>query len=274
LLESLHHQTFKDWDLFIVDDCSDPPVNQNKQVMEWLMFLQRHGHSVTVIRNPVRLMICKSRNEAIKADTTHEWCARIDDDSYADPEFFERLWGIAHGHLNAKQMEKGIRPEVAEIPLDKIGGVGGIVPYLARVPYYLNSKKIKVFNKVECDDNGNITKCEDDGHYHWHPSAILPSHHLRSSFLFRRQAVVDAGMHVENLGSTGFREETLLCLRMMEKGWKLVTDTEAKLWHMPAMGEGRDWGGRKDEDLVANNEAYFKKVTPPLLLKLKEMKAI
>lgn len=256
LMLSLHQQTIQNWDLIIVDDCSDRPVAKNKHCMDIIQFLRNNKHKVQLITNPTRLLVCKSRNIALMNDN-HEICCRIDDDSYLDPDYLKKLWRI--------------------IKFDKkIGAVGGIVPYLAQgfgddektFGYARNTNKIEFFNHTTCDKKGESLAWDDMGHYHWYPNKIIPSHHLRSSYMFRKKALEEVGGFDEWTGVTGFSEETINCLKMLEKGWKLYTDTGAKAWHLVATGDGRDLCGRKYEDLVAGNKRKAKKVLKPILASL------
>lgn len=256
LMLSLHQQTIQNWDLVIVDDYSDRPVAKDKHCMDIIQFLRSNKHRVQLITNPTRLLVCKSRNIAMMNDD-HDICCRIDDDSYLDPEYLERLWNII-------------------IKDNKIGAVGGIVPYLAQgfgdgkktMGYVRNSDKIEFFNHTTCDEKGENLAWDDMGHYHWYPDRIIQSHHLRSSYMFRRKAIEEVGGFDEWTGVTGFSEETVNCLKMLDKGWKLFTDTGAKAWHLVAVGDGRDLCGRKYEDLVEGNKRKAKKVLKPILVSL------
>ena len=100
LLASLYQQTFQDFDLIICDDFSDEPIFANKLAMDWLEKFKNNGHGVKIIRNPVRLMIGKTRNNCIEADNWNELAVRIDDDSYCEPDYLERLHAIATGQVN------------------------------------------------------------------------------------------------------------------------------------------------------------------------------
>lgn len=282
VLQSLHTQSIQNWDVIIVDDASDKPVQQDKNCMDWVQFLRNNKHRVQVIRNPTRLLICKSRNLAIKMDD-NDICCRIDDDSYLDPCYLEKLWRVITG-TTEHQLWVKIDKEVEKILRQpkKIGAVGGIVPYLARgfgdgfdtFGYARNADKVKWFNHTCSNAKGNELAWDDMGHYHWWPDRIIKSHHLRSSYMFRKEAVQSVGGFEEWAGVTGFSEETVNCLKMLDKNWHLLTDTSAKAWHMVATGGGRDLCGRRYEDLVAQNKVKAKEVLKPVLKSLYKKKII
>lgn len=254
LLGSLHNQTHQDFDILIVDDFSDTPILQNPLCSMWIQFLRNNKHRVTVIRNPTRLGITKSRNTAVMNDKDHELLVRIDDDSFAERDYLDRLLLTYRSKI---------------VIGEKVGGVGGIVPYPGTSPYYLNAEKIDIFNEVKCNPDGTFTKPEwgynnprDDGHFHWKhkdDDVVIKSHHLRSSFLFTKQTWLDAGKFPDELGgNTGFREETLFSLKMLEAGYSLWTDTKARLWHFSAQGKGRNFAGRDYKEIVDSHDKKFR----------------
>ena len=150
---------------------------------------------------------------------------RIDDDSVLESDYLERLVNLWN-HLQEKKM--------------KVGAVGGIVPTMGTPRFSRDTPQI--FNRLEFSSNTKFTM-GDDGGYSYEQKSYVPSHHLRSSFLFSRKAAAEAGNHPEHLGLTGFREETVLSFKMLMKGYKLYTDTGAVAWHNRA-----STGGTKTAD--------------------------
>ena len=135
-----------------------------------------------------------------------------------------------------------------------------------------------VFNKISYDDKGNIFLA-DDGGYSWTPNKILPSHHLRSSFLFRKSAWKKVGGYPDHLGQVSFREETIFSMKLLYAGYALLTDTSAKCWHSRCAEGGCrtpqylldakignewfvKWAGRKwlDKGVPWKHEVYNAKV--------------
>lgn len=270
LLTSLLQQTYQNFDVVIVDDCSDAyNIYKSKIILDTCQRLKNTKHKVRILRNPTRLLICKSRNLAIQHDP-NQICCRIDDDSWCDPAYLEKLHKTITGNPNLEGIiSKEDYKNIVGSP-EKIGAVGGLVPYWARPPYYKCSKKMKKFEIIKARKDGTFINASDNGHFHFYPDAIFPTDHLRSSFMFRKEAVIKAGLHATEYGVTGFREETDLCIRILDQGYKLYTDTSAKCWHLLAGGPGRDLLNRDYKEMVDKNEEHFKKKMKPFLKRLKK----
>lgn len=266
-LASLYGQTYRNFDITIVDDYSDPPVQNNPLFQMWFFFMRNAGFKIDVIRNPIRLGICKSRNTAVKNDTSNDVFIRLDDDSFCEKDYVERLVRTYYDQSLAGQLSG-----------NKVGAVGGIVPYPMRPPDYRNSDTLLVFNETICNEDGTFAEMNDSepnprdhGYLHWIPPRIMLSHHLRSSFLFTREAFDGAGGFPEELGgNTGFREETLFCFKVLQAGLTLWTDPEAKAWHFSAQGKGRNFSGRDYKEVVQSHEASFKQSCESLCKELVE----
>ena len=87
--------------------------------------------------------------------------------------------------------------------------------------------------------------------------------HIYSSFIYRTKAVEDVGGFPKDLSKVAFREETLTTYPMFLKGWKLVLNANAVIWHMKA-----SYGGCRDnyiEELYNSDDEKFRQ-------RLKEMK--
>lgn len=209
LLTSLQMQTYKDWDLVIVDDSEHPIANQ-KYIADLLNRMQFEGHNVKYIHNPVRQGVAKARNQAVENSDT-EFILRVDDDGWMEPRYLEKLVVLCAAD-------------------EKTGAVGGIVPTAGVPEQWRNVDVLNgVFNRVVLSDNDIVLA--DDGGYSWDQAAILPSHHLRSSYVFRKSAWEKVKGFPLEYGFVGFREETDFCLRLIMAGYKLYTDTTARNWH-------------------------------------------
>lgn len=263
VLASLYNQTYQKFDIVIVDDYSEVPPQNDPYVTQWIAFLRNNKTRITLVRNPVRLGICKSRNIAVKSDTQNQIFIRLDDDSYCEPDYVERLV-----NLYVQKTKDG----------EKVGGVGGIVPYPAHPKLYRNSDRITYFNETICNADGTFASTNDGepnprdhGYMFWKPHKFMPSHHLRSSYLFTLEAWNQAGGFPEELGgTTGFREETAFSFKMLEKGFTLWTDPDAVAWHFSAQGKGRTHQGRQYPEIVASHEQWFKKHMQPIMKQLIE----
>src|SRR5690348_10707711 len=94
LIGSLLNQTYKEWNLNILDDCSGTPL-QAYHFLNVLMHRCRdEGHAVNIIRNNTRLGVSKSRQKLVDfclKETKGELFCRLDDDTIAKTDYLERL---------------------------------------------------------------------------------------------------------------------------------------------------------------------------------------
>lgn len=233
LLNSLRNQTFKDWDLIIVDEGSQS-INNFKYVTDILNRIKLDKHAIKYVKNDVKKGISHARNLCIKNDEWNDVFIRIDDDSIPNLDYIERLVSV---YLNNKNC-----------------AVGGLVPPFNSPEFYRDCTGMKVFNKIKFfEDHVEIT---DDGGYVWLPEKVIPSDHLRSSFLFPREA----GLHTENIGGNiGWREETVFTMNMKWNGIKLLTDTGAICFHSHGRSGGARLPPQEYEDVRRRNEEWFQK---------------
>jgi GT2 family glycosyltransferase len=213
LLESIRRQTYQNFDIVILDDSRPVPVIQTHTFINMIIDrLIEDGHKVIYDVSPEVLGVCQARNYAFEIDTTNNpLVLRIDDDSILESDYLERL---------VKIME------------DKsVGACGGIVPNYAPPRVIRDANILKIFNKITFDSEGNINMA-DDGGYEYENNKVLLSHHLRSSFIMRREIHEQIGKYPLDYGISGFREESIYCLKIAYAGWKMMTDTGAIAWHL------------------------------------------
>jgi len=172
------------------------------------------GHGVQLLRDE-GLGVVQARNMALEKDMwKNKYCLRIDDDSICDGTYIERLYSIISKD-------------------EKIGAVSGVVPLFGQPEFKRENRFVKpIFNKIELDAEGHITKFADDGGYSYMEGETLPAHHLRSSFMFRRELYDKCGIKFEGTSPSGFREESYWSLRVLMAGYKLFVNTDAKCWHL------------------------------------------
>ena len=220
LLQSLRNQTYKNWDLVLVEEShQDRPIDFYEFITKIKLQLLREGHKITQKTTLTKNDIGKARNQATALAET-DLVVRIDDDSICEADYLERLYNIISKN-------------------DKAGAVSGIVPSLGQAPVVRNLDCVgKIFNRIDFDEQGNMTYVGDDGGCEYTPDAVLPAHHLRSSFIFRKDVHDKVGKHPTEFGKTGFREESDLTMRMRFKGYDLFTDTAAKAWHLRTQSGG------------------------------------
>jgi len=229
-LSSLLRQTNQDWDLVLIDE-SETPILNYKFVKDILQQIKLEKHGLIYKRNwPPRNNVGVSRNEAVEIDYYNNPIGiRIDDDSWVDQDYIKKLVNL----YKLKRKE------------EKIGAIGGIVPLMGYPKFIKDSNRIEIFNEIKFDKGGNIIKIADDGGCHWLPYKILPSHHLRSSFLYNIKAYKEVGGCPSWCANTGWREETIFCMKLAWAGYKMYTDTSARAWHCP----GRSGGARIDNNI-------------------------
>ena len=212
LLCHLRLQTYQNWDLIIVDDFSGNILFNHHTLASMIQRIKLEKHKVKLIRNPFRMGVCKARQKAIDEDNFgNSLIMRIDDDSLPDIDYLQRLVNFI------------------DIGYDMAGGIYPIVanPELQRRVKYISP----IINKVELNEDGSIKKMGDDCGHSYYESAIIPAHHLRSSFLYKKE-IADKIKYEQGLSPSGFREETFYCLRAMLLGYKMAVDTGAKAWHL------------------------------------------
>lgn len=279
LLSSLLTQSHRNWDLYILDNNDDGnEIGRNHLIVSLVKKMTFCKHKVGIVRSDptLRKNIGKSRNILIDADE-NKWCCRIDDDSILNTNYLFRLWQV-----------------VRNMPNENIGAVGGVVPTLFLPQMYKYPPKI--FNKIVRttvpetyielskkypdvegfkDENEiyyNIGEPIDDGAYCYAPGDnIIPSHHLRSSFLFNREALIAVGGHPSS-DDTGFREETITSIKLLEKGYKLYTNTQAVAWHLfaPNLGRGytKEYTTEDHQKKILKNEVTFQRDYREVMRKL------
>lgn len=221
LLTSLYMQTFKDWDLILLDESENPSINQ-KYIYDIISRMKLEGHGVKYIVNTLYKGISAARNLCLKNDDWNDWCVRIDDDSVCEEDYLKKL-------VQTLETCAG----------KKVGAVGGLVPPLGSPPMFMSSEKMTVFNRIEFNEEAGTVSVADDGGYNYTPNKILPSHHLRSSFMFNKAAALEVGGFPEDQGGMiGWREETKFSMLLVWAGYELITNTNIICWHEQAMSGG------------------------------------
>src|SRR3990167_3664055 len=285
LLESLRQQTYNNWDLFILDN-NDAPYNCRNVplLVSMLTRIQYEKHNVNMIlpiSDIYKKNIGLSRNILIEASKEYKWAVRVDDDSILDRNYLEKLWKIVLSHHAI--------------------AVGGIVPTYQSPDIYKYPPKI--FNQIkrtnvperylvlskkypelggftnETEEYYNVGEPIDDGAFRYHPNYlnIIPSHHLRSSYLFSLSAINEIGGFPSS-DDTGFREETIASIKLLEKGYKLYTNTRAIAWHLwaPNLGRGytsntstsKGYSPQDHEKKILKNEITFQRNYREIMRKL------
>jgi GT2 family glycosyltransferase len=236
LLQSLRDQTCQDFDVFILDE-SNTPITKYFHINALLTRLALDEHYVWYAQNTFTNNIGLSRNKLFEADH-NPLHLRIDDDCVMNPTYIESL-----------------RETLLKY---NAGAVGGVTPTVSAPNIIRDSSELKYFETITFDKEGNLTMT-DNGGYVWSPEVALPTHHIRSSFLFTTDAALNSGLHPTEYGPTGFREETVFCMKMIWGGYKLYSDLRAKAWHFRAPGGAHEMHPQEYQQRIAINDQHFRR---------------
>ena len=221
LLESLRHQEFKKWDLYIMDDRSGTPYTQYHFIQCLINQLKLEGHNVIMLRNDIPYGVTRLRQIVVDKimDIGEGNCiARLDDDNVFSSDYFLRL---------VKCLEQGY--DIAS----------GLVPPCGQPTIKREIKYVKPFiSDIKMNDKGELIQFGDDCGYQYIEKEILPSVSFRSMALMRKE-VHKKVKYEDNLGFCSFREEQFFSFRALVEGFKICVDTGAIAYHLntPSGGE-------------------------------------
>ena len=212
LLVSLLNQSYKNFDVIIGDGSAPNSILGHHSIQSVCQRLKLEGHGVFGFS--VQLQgVCHSRQECIEKDPwkTNELCLRIDDDTIIPPNYIEKLLEGIHAGYDL---------------------VSGLTPHCASPEVMRETRFVKpIMNKIEIDAEGNIVKIGDDQALTYDTEEIIPTHHFRSSALYKRK-IHDVFNYKLGLTPVGFREELWMSIRAILAGYKLAVHTGAKYWHL------------------------------------------
>ncbi len=214
ILCCLLHQTHKEWDLVLVDDGDDVPIDEqrNWQLQCLLREIKRQGHTTAII--PGDQAGPPQAHSLALRHLQHEWVLRLDDDLMPEPNYIEKLCqALVYGDGQS------------------LGAVGGIYPYLEDVRYFedypLDVRSASLLERFD-------TKVQASLH---RTARVFEVRHLYSSFLYRRELVERLGFPT-CYSELGHREETDISLRIRHSGFRLLVAADAIAWHFHAPGGG------------------------------------
>lgn len=235
LLQSIRSQTFQDFDVMILDDCSGTPL-QGYHFMNCIINrLKQENHQVYIKRTDFSEGVSKARHKIVEWANTfdYEFYARIDDDCVLEPDYLERL----HKVLNeGYDLASGVT-----VPM--------VNPTPKRDPKNLNG----IVNRVILDEEGNYIMNGDDCGIEYTDSVILPAHHFRSCALYKSSIHKKVNYCPTTLCWHGFREEQLFSYKLLLAGYKIGVDTGAVNYHQmtPSGGER---GTQTQQNTMFNQE--------------------
>lgn len=246
LLQSLREQTYQEFDVYILDDGSGTAMNSYHFLGCLIQRLKYEGHRVSIIRNDRSQGIVKSRQRLAEHCIEHgrgEYICRQDDDTILEKDYLEKLM------------------EVIDAGYDLASGV--TPPLLAP----LTPREIKfvtpIINRVVLDAEGKfLVNCDDCGHS-YQEGLILPTHHFRSSALYKKE-IHEKVSYELTLTKCGFREEEFFSFRCILAGFKLGVHTQAVAWHLcaPSGGDRRqeyaEWSKENQRQLNVLVKRWYK----------------
>jgi len=211
LFQSLRTQTYKKWDLVILDSNSQP-IENNHFVMCIVNRIKLENHYVNIIRDDNPKGVCSARNQLVTEDYfNNELICRLDDDVVLETDYLGKLINV---------IKKGY--DIAS----------GITPLMTIPEFKRNINKVlPIMNLKEFDKKNNLVKNIDDCGMAYTDNIIAPAHEFRSNALMKRK-VARKIKYEKNLSDSGFREEAFFSLRALWHGYKIGIDTSAIAYHI------------------------------------------
>lgn len=224
LLQSLRTQTYQTFDILVVDDCSGTPMQDYQFINSIVGRLLIEGHNVKMVRNGISNGVSRMRQQCVDFALQHfsncDLFLRIDDDTLAEPDFIQKLVDTIN---NGYDLASGLTPPLAG-------------PDWKREVSYIEP----VVNRVVLDETGGFLINGDDCGYSYIESKILPTHHFRSTALYKKEVHTVYGINYEeNLSKSGMREEEFFSFRCILAGLKLGVHTGAIHYHLMTKSGGQ-----------------------------------
>lgn len=221
LLQSLRTQTFKEFDVMILDDCSGTPLTNYHFFNCIINRLKQENHKVYMKRTDFSEGVSKARHKIVQFanEFDYEFYLRVDDDVVLEPDYLERLF---------KVIDKGY--DLASGVTVPMAG-----PTMKRDPKFLNG----IANRIILDKEGNYIMNGDDCGIEYTESVILPAHHFRSCALYKSKIHEKVNYCPTPLCWHGFREEQIFSYKLLLAGYTIGVDTCAINYHQmtPSGGE-------------------------------------
>jgi len=241
LLESLYFQTYKNFDIYILDDQSGTPL-QNYHFFNCITNrLMCNGNRVFMQKTTFPHGVSKARQAivdwALKKE--YKYFARIDDDCIVEADFLERL---------IKVLESGY--DLAS----------GVTPPMHAPTFKRDPKNLKgIVNRVVLNNDGNYVFNGDDCGMAYTDSVILPAHHFRSSAVYKTEIHKKVNYIPTRLSKHGFREEQIFSYKLLMAGYKIGIDTGVTAWHQMTPSGGERFP--ESNELIKFNEQMLQEFT-------------
>jgi len=241
LLESLRHQTYKNFKIYILDDFSGTPVSNYHFLMVLFNKINEEGNFIEFQRNDFNLGVSKSRQKIADMALKDDWAdlfLRVDDDVILESDFMEKLLkGINEGY----------------------DLMSGTTPFIGQPQFKRESRFIQpIGNRVILDQEGNFIMNNDDFGMDYLDEVTLPIHHFRSSALYKKE-IHEKVNYDSKLSKHGFREEEIFSFKCILNGFKLGANTKAIAWHLLTPSGGERFPD--SADMIKLNEEILKDFT-------------
>lgn len=243
LILSLQEQTFKDFDLVVVDDSRVDDLPANKELNEALSRLYTLGNRWLCVRG-VGQNQAVAHNKILAHALHHDYklVLRLDDDVTIKPDFMERLYN-----------------EFLKDTACDYAAMGGILLN----PHHSDADQVMPQNWRQMGEfAGTIDPCILHHQIFLYPDDMEyrdDIQHLYSSYMYRPVLLAKVGGYPTNLSAYGFREETMPIYELWHSGYKLRIVCKAVGYHWHAQTGGlRAIPEAKAEELVRQDERVFK----------------
>ncbi len=242
LLTSLMDQTYNNFDTIIVSQSmlKNSSLMNNLVVAKLYNVLKNRSDDFTrhIIIDKEPIGAAAAHNIVLYMSRT-PYILRVDDDIILEPTFVEELLST----IEANQI---------------IGAVGGIYldPDQSDNQYYDAKLKDKIINEGMTirDDTG---KCQMLRHRD--ESVMMRVTDLYSTFVYRKDAMIQAGGFCEKYGRACYFEDTDGSYRIYMEGFMLLVDPSAVGWHLKSLTGGSRlfWTEEKSK---RNEKIFWKEV--------------
>ena len=238
MMQSLRTQTFKNWNLFILDNASGTPMTNFYFINAMINRLKFEDHMVRIMRNNHDFGVCYARNLLQGEQVKYGWgkySMRLDDDVVIEPDYIQKLLDtIDKGY----DIASGLIPALS-------------FPEMKREIRFLNGG----INKVRINEVGDLTEFGDDCGYSYIEQEIMPAGHARACILYKSE-INKKVQYPDTLSKYGFREESFWSLKAKMLGYKIGVHTGAIAFHL----QTPSGGGRENPNLpvlIQQDDATF-----------------
>lgn len=240
-LLSLYNQTYKDFDIYILNDQSGTPLETYHFFNCMINLLKCNGFNIYIRNTEYPHGVSKARQKIVDwaLERPYKYLARVDDDVVLEKDFIEKLIKVIESGYD---LASGVTPPMQ-------------TPLFKREPKHIG----EFINRVVLDNEGNYVFNGDDCGILYTDSKILPAHHFRSSALYKSEIHKKVNYTPTKLTKHGFREEQIFSYKMLMEGYKLGVDTKAIAWHQMTPSGGERFPD--SNELVQQNQKILEEFT-------------